>query len=66
MHPFSYTGLKMVHDQQVQEALERHRFDIEQARYRHTLFQTFGKWIVRFTNRPGQKQVRYRLPVLPR
>lgn len=25
MYSFSYSGLKMVHDQQVQEALERYR-----------------------------------------
>jgi hypothetical protein len=34
MYPFSYTGLKLVHDQQVQEALERSRLDAERATYR--------------------------------
>jgi hypothetical protein len=56
MYPFSYIGIKIVHDQQVQEALEHHRFDTDQATYRHYLFQTFEKCLARFTNRPGRKQ----------
>ncbi len=56
MYPFSYTGLKIVHDQRVQEALQHHRFDSELATYRPGLFQTFEKCIARFINRPSRKQ----------
>ena len=56
MYPFSYTGLKMIHDQKIQEALERQRLYAEQETQRPGLLQTFGKFLARFTNRSGQKQ----------
>jgi hypothetical protein len=56
MYPFSYTGLKIVHDQQVQESLERSRLNAERATYRQGLFQAFEKLLARFTNQPGRKQ----------
>lgn len=56
MYSFSYTGLKMVHDQQVQESLERYRLDAERATSRQGLFQAFEKFLARFTNQPGRKQ----------
>ena len=56
MHPFSYTGLKIIHDQKIQEALERQRLYVGQETQRPGLLQTFGKFLARFTNRPGRKQ----------
>ncbi len=56
MYPFSYTGLKSVHDQQVQESLERSRLDAERATYRQGLFQAVEQFIARFTNQPGRKK----------
>ncbi len=56
MYPFSYIGLKIVHDQQVQEALERYRLDAERATDRQGLFQAFEKLLARFTNQPARKR----------
>lgn len=58
MYPYSsYTSMKIVHDQQVQETLERNRIYAEQAEHRQGLFQAIGQFIARFTNQPYQKQV---------
>jgi hypothetical protein len=32
MYPFSYTGLRLVHDEKVRDAMERARIDTELAR----------------------------------
>ncbi len=55
MQPFSYTSLKIVHDQQIQEALERQRLYAGQP-HRQGMLQAFGKFLARFTNQPGRKQ----------
>ncbi len=52
----SYTSMKIVHDQKIQEALERQRLYAGQATQRPDLLQTFGKFLARFTNRSGRKQ----------
>jgi hypothetical protein len=56
MYPFSYTSLKMVHNQQVQEALERYRLNAERTTSRRGLFQAFEQVLARFTNQPGREQ----------
>jgi hypothetical protein len=57
MYPFSsYTSVKIVHEQQVQEALERNRIHAEQAAHAQGLFQAIGQFIARFTNQPDRKQ----------
>jgi hypothetical protein len=58
MHPFSYTSLKIVHDEKIQEALERQRFEAGQGTPRRGLLQTFGKFLARFSNQSGHKQER--------
>jgi hypothetical protein len=35
MYPFSYTGLRLVHDEKVRDAMERARIDAELARNSH-------------------------------
>jgi hypothetical protein len=52
----SYTSMKIVHDQKIQEALERQRLYAGQATQRPGLLQTLGKFLARFTNRSGRKQ----------
>jgi hypothetical protein len=32
MYPFSYTGLRLVHDEKVRDAMERARIDVELVR----------------------------------
>jgi len=44
MQPFSYTGLKIIHDQNIQEALEQHRLYAGQQTHRPGLLQMFGKF----------------------
>ena len=56
MHPFSYTGLKIIHDQKIQEALEQQRLNTGQETHSQGLLQTFGKFLARFTNHSGRKQ----------
>ncbi len=57
MHLFSYTNLKIIHDQKIQEALAQQRLDAEQATQRQGLLQTFKKFRARFNNHPaGNKQ----------
>ena len=55
MWPIPYTGLKAVHDQQINEALERSRFSAEYATQKHSLRQTFGAFLAHFTNSSAQK-----------
>lgn len=33
MHPFSYTGVKIIHDEQVKEAMERQKMRKERKKY---------------------------------
>jgi len=44
----SYTGLKVVYDQQIQEALEHHHFSGGQETQTPDLLQTFGPFLARF------------------
>jgi hypothetical protein len=61
MYPFSYTSLKIVHEQKIQEALEKKRPDAGQKTRRRTPRQAFALLLARLSNRPDQKQE----PVLP-
>jgi len=56
MHPSSYTSLKIIHDQKIQEALEQQRLYAGQEMQRQGLLQKFGKFLARFTNQSGRKQ----------
>ena len=58
MHPFSYTGIKIIHDQKIQEALERQRLYAGQETQRQRLFRAFGKFLARFNNRPTRNASR--------
>ena len=51
MHPFSYTGIKIIHDERIREALENHRLYAGQETRKHGLIQAFGKLLARFSNR---------------
>ena len=51
-----YTGLKAIHDQQIQEALERHRLNAGQPADKQRLLQTLAQVLARFTAQSGQKQ----------
>jgi hypothetical protein len=53
-----YNSLKIVHDQMIQEELERHRANEGQAPRQPGLSQTLGKVLSRFTARPERKQER--------
>ncbi len=55
MYP-PYTSMKVIHDQMIQEALERHRPDNGQATHRQGLSQMFGRVLARFTTHAGRKQ----------
>jgi hypothetical protein len=55
MWPYPYSGLKIVHDQQIKEALEHYRFSAEQAAQKRSLHQTFGAFLARFTHSSAQK-----------
>jgi len=52
----SYTSMKIVHDQKIQEALERQRLYAGQETQKQGLLQTFGKFLACFANRSGRKQ----------
>jgi hypothetical protein len=54
MYPFSYTSLKIIHDQKVQEALERQRFDAGQDTGQG-LFRAFGAFLARFKKHSDRK-----------
>jgi hypothetical protein len=55
MPPVSYNSLKIVHEQMIQEALERRRFPAGPEKPQHRLLQTFGTFLARLTNRSAQK-----------
>lgn len=50
MQPFSYTGLKIVQDQMIEEALERYRVFEEPETQKRVLFHAFGEFLAHFTN----------------
>lgn len=51
-----YSGMKVIHDQMIEESLERQRHYIRQETPRQGLFKTFGKALARFTAQSGHKQ----------
>ena len=55
MPPLSSTGLKIVHEQMIQEALERRRFFAGLEKPEQGLLQTFGAFLARFTNLSTRK-----------
>lgn len=44
MHPFSYTGLRLIHDQKVRDAMERTHVDAETAH--HWLSRAYRRIVV--------------------
>jgi hypothetical protein len=56
MNSFSYTGLKIIHDEKIQEALEHQRLYAEQETQRQRLLQMFGKFLARFYKQSDRKQ----------
>lgn len=48
MHPFSYTSLKIVHDQQIEEVIEQR----EQSKSEMSLVQMLGKFFSRIDGKP--------------
>ena len=55
MYPFSYTSIKIIHDEKIQEALEHHRLYTRQDTQRQGLFQALGKFLARFNKQPAHK-----------
>jgi hypothetical protein len=47
MPPFFYTGIQIVHDQKIKEALEDHRLSTKQATPKRSLFQIFSAFLAR-------------------
>jgi hypothetical protein len=56
MYPYSYTSLKIIHDQEIREALERKYSGAEQKTQRQGLSQMFGAFLARFNNQQNRKQ----------
>lgn len=56
MYPFSYTSVKVIHEQKVQEALEDRRFYTERKARRRGLFQMLRRFPTLFGSRSPQKQ----------
>lgn len=52
---YSYTALKTIHDQKVQEALEQQYPDMGQATRKHGLPHMFGKFLARFNHQSDQE-----------
>ena len=52
----SYTSMKIIHDQKIQEALEQQRLYAEQNMRRPGLLQAFGKLLAHFT-KPVDKHI---------
>jgi len=46
----SYTSMKMIQDQKIEEALEHQRLYTGQETQKRGLLQTFGAFLARFTN----------------
>jgi hypothetical protein len=55
MWPVSYTGIKIIQDQKIEEALEHYRFSARQETQKRELLQTFGAFLARFTNFSARK-----------
>lgn len=55
MSPYSYTGVKIIHEQRIQEALERRRFAEERKARQHTLKHIVGVVLARFTSSSAHK-----------
>jgi hypothetical protein len=55
MQPFSYTGLKIVQDQKIAEALKHHRFSTEPDAKKPGLFHALGVFLARFAIHSVQK-----------
>ncbi len=55
MWPYSYTSLKIVHDQNIEEALERNRVAEAQRTQKRDLLQSAAALLARFTNSSAQK-----------
>jgi len=51
----SYTSMKIVHDQKIEEALEHYRFSAGQETQKRGQLQTFGAFLARFTNFSARK-----------
>jgi len=58
MNPFSYTSIKVIHDQKVQEALERHSIDPGHTTPRQGVGvrQILKKFLARFNSHPAENR----------
>jgi hypothetical protein len=54
-----YSGMKVVHDEMIHEALERRRYYNGQEPHRQGLLKTFGKMLTRFTAHAEEKQEQF-------
>lgn len=50
-----YSGMKVIHDQMIEEALERRRHYAGEKTRGQGLLKTFGKALARFTAQSGHK-----------
>ncbi len=55
MYP-SYTGIKIIHDHKIQEALEQQRLYAGQKMHRPGLLQAFDRFLARFS-KPVEKHI---------
>jgi hypothetical protein len=55
MWPISYTGIKIIQDQKIDEALEHYRLSEEQETQKRGLLQKSGAFLARFTHVSAQK-----------
>lgn len=53
--PFFHTGIQLIHDQQVEEALERYHISAQQETQRRALPQAIHTFLARFTNFSAHK-----------
>jgi hypothetical protein len=51
-----YSGMKVIHDQMIEESLEHHRHYAGHETRKQGLLQSFGKVLARFTTRSDEKQ----------
>jgi hypothetical protein len=51
-----YSGMKVIHDQMIEESLERKRYYAGEETHRQGLLKTFGKALARFTAQSVHKQ----------
>ena len=58
MHPFSsYTEIKVVHDQDIKEIIDRQNAYTEQDEQKQGLLQMFGTFLARFNNHPVESRL---------